>query len=469
MRCPIRPIDRRQLLRGMVTGAALSRRAIAAGAAEHDVMVLRAVAGSTRLLDDPEILTPVWGFNGQVPGPVLRARQGEPFKVRLANQLDQPLAIHWHGVRLANAMDGTSLTQSPVAPGGVFDYVFSPPDAGTYWYHPLINASGLRERGLSGLLLVEERHRDPGQADVPFVIDDWLLDREGLVDAASFGDVLLAGGEGRLGNWFTVNGAFRPTLEAPADRELRLRILNAANARIIELFIKGSEGWIIARDGQPSEPARLADAPVRLAPGQRADLLLPAGLEEPVFGLRTAGEIAEIAALRRIGRTAKRESNGVVPLPVNPLPDYFNYSATLSPTLTIEGGEGGGLLEAQHGGIMRSARDLVARGLVWSYSGQAGLGVEPLFRVARGVTVIMTVDNISRHTHVIHIHGHAARVVARSGRPAADSAWGDTFICPPIEPVKIIFIADNPGRWLISSTIAEHFDAGAQTWFEVAA
>ncbi|MDP9138473.1 MAG: multicopper oxidase domain-containing protein, partial [Pseudomonadota bacterium] len=142
--------------------------------------------------------------------------------------------------------------------------------------------------------------------------------------------------------------------------------------------------------------------------------------------------------------------------------------ATLSPTLTIEGGEGGGLVGARHDGVMHTARDLRARGLVWSYSGQAGIG-EPLFRVARGVTVIMTVDNISRHTHVVHVHGHAARVVERSGRPAADSAWGDTFECPPIEPVKIIFIADNPGRWLISSTIAEHFDAGAQTWFEVGA
>ena len=390
-----------------------------------------------------------------------------PFRVRLANQLDRPVAIHWHGVRLDNAMDGTSMTQAPVAPGAVFDYSFTPPDAGTYWYHPLIDASSGRERGLSGLLLVEEKDGDLQRADVPFLIDDWLLDREGLVDAAFFGDVRLAGGAGRLGNVFTVNGLFRPTFEAPADRDLRLRILNAANARIVELFVKGAVGWIVARDGQPSEPERLAEAPVRLAPGQRADLLLRAGVEDALFGLQSADEMVEIAVLRRVGRTVATEQE-ITPLPANPLPDYFNYSATLGPTLTIEGGEGGGLMGARHDGIVRSARELRSRGLVWSYSGQAGLG-EPLFRVARGVTVIMTVDNISRYTHVVHVHGHVARVVERSGRPAADTAWGDTFECRPIEPVKIIFIADNPGRWLISSTIAEHFDAGAQTWFEVTA
>ena len=153
--------ERRRFLGGLASGMAFVSGLQAAAA--KDAIMLRAVPGRISLLEDESVLTSVWGFNGQVPGPVLRARQGEPFRVRLANALDQPLAIHWHGIRLGNSMDGTALTQTPVAPGGMFDYAFSPPDAGTYWYHPLVNASGLRGRGLSGLLLVEEKDSGSGQ------------------------------------------------------------------------------------------------------------------------------------------------------------------------------------------------------------------------------------------------------------------------------------------------------------------
>jgi FtsP/CotA-like multicopper oxidase with cupredoxin domain len=454
-------------LLGAIGCTALSHFAPAAGATAKAI-ILRAAKASARLLDDREILTPVWAFNGQVPGPVLRAKQGEPFQVRLVNELDMPLAIHWHGVRLDNAMDGTLLTQAPVAPGASFDYVFSPPDAGTFWYHSLIRASATRERGLSGLLVVDENDPDSGTANVPLVIDDWLLDRDGQWDAASSDNMLIAGGRGRAGDRITVNGVSRPALEAPAGKKLRLRVLNASNARAIDLRAGGPPGSVIARDGQPIEPVPLADLPLMLAPGQRADLLLPPSSDDTVLGLKTEDRSTDIATIRRTGKVDQNSEPSTLSLSANPLPDYFNYSATLSPTLTIEGGDGGGLREARHDGIMRSARELLAHGLVWSYGGQAGPGAEPLFRVPKGVTVVLTVDNISRQTHVIHIHGHAARVVERSGRPAADSHWGDTFVCPPVEPVKIIFIADNPGRWLISAVIAEHFDAGAQTWFEVA-
>ena len=80
---------------------------------------------------------PSWRYDGILPGPVLRVRQGEEVLVRLANELPVPTTAHWHGVRLANAMDGTALTQAPIVPGGSFDYRFAPPDPGTFWYHAL--------------------------------------------------------------------------------------------------------------------------------------------------------------------------------------------------------------------------------------------------------------------------------------------------------------------------------------------
>src|SRR5262245_28854495 len=89
------------------------------------------------------------GYDGSVPGPVLRVRRGEELKVRLVNELREPTAIHWHGVRLANPMDGVpDLTQAPVAPGANFDYRFVAPDAGTFWYHAPLTFGAQVDRGL---------------------------------------------------------------------------------------------------------------------------------------------------------------------------------------------------------------------------------------------------------------------------------------------------------------------------------
>ena len=99
----------------------------------------------------------VWAYNGQVPGPTLRVRLGDTVRVHFVNHLPQPTTIHWHGVRVPNAMDGVpNLTQPPVEPGQSFDYEFTPKDAGTFWFHPHVRSSEQVERGLYGVLIVED-------------------------------------------------------------------------------------------------------------------------------------------------------------------------------------------------------------------------------------------------------------------------------------------------------------------------
>ncbi len=68
-----------------------------------------------------------WGFNRQLPGPVLRANKGDTLVVRLINHLKEPTMIHWHGLRIPASMDGTGATQRPVEPGEVFEYRFMVP------------------------------------------------------------------------------------------------------------------------------------------------------------------------------------------------------------------------------------------------------------------------------------------------------------------------------------------------------
>ena len=123
------------------------------------------------------------GFNGSVPGPEIRLRQNEKLNVQVENGLDDGTLVHWHGIRLPNAMDGVNvLTQDPIAPGDVFNYRFSVPDAGTYWYHSHYLSYDQVSRGLFGPLIVEESVPPDVDRDITVMLFDVLLDDSGNFD-----------------------------------------------------------------------------------------------------------------------------------------------------------------------------------------------------------------------------------------------------------------------------------------------
>jgi FtsP/CotA-like multicopper oxidase with cupredoxin domain len=148
-------------------------RARAASTAEYRLV---AEPGHVHLVGDSYPETAVWSYNGAVPGPEIRVRQGEHLRITVENRLAEGTTVHWHGVRVANAMDGVPhLTQKPIAPGETFFYDFYVPDAGTYWYHPHQRSFEQVGRGLYGLLIVEEREPIQVDRDVTWVLDDWRL------------------------------------------------------------------------------------------------------------------------------------------------------------------------------------------------------------------------------------------------------------------------------------------------------
>jgi FtsP/CotA-like multicopper oxidase with cupredoxin domain len=203
--------------------------------------------------------------------PILRVRLGESLRIELANELPQPTTIHWHGVRLPNTMDGVSgVTQPPIPPGGRFVYRFTPKDAGTFWFHPHLRGSEQLERGLYGVLVVEDREPLPYSRDVVWVLDDWLLRRAGDIDPR-FNTRRDLMHDGRWGNWATVNGSAREELVVRAGERIRLRLLNAANGRVFAPDWSELAAKVIAVDGtyaaRPLDPAGF-----ELAPGNRLDL-----------------------------------------------------------------------------------------------------------------------------------------------------------------------------------------------------
>jgi FtsP/CotA-like multicopper oxidase with cupredoxin domain len=422
-------------------------------------------------MDKPK--TAVMAYNAQIPGPTIRIPQGKRVNFLVKNGLDQPTSVHWHGIRLENRMDGVpGLTQDPIAPGEDFGYNFIAPDAGTYWYHSHVKSWEQVGRGLYGPLIVEETAPIEVDSDHLFVADDWRLDDAGQI-AGNFGHMRDASHGGRLGNWLTINGATKPTFVARPGERIRLRCISVANARIMEFAFPGLIAQMVAIDGQPLSAARSLDSALTLAPAQRADLVIDVpvnGDKEYVINEVSTGEplVAALVVVSGEPIRAHVKEPGSLILPANPLPSSIPLENALVVDLHMEGGAMGQLREATYQGQMFDLRSLVMKkGKAWTFNGEAGTTVSPLFKTPFGQTVTVNMVNDTRWPHAMHIHGHHFRVIEKNGNPVSNSPWRDTELMEPGDKTSISFIADNPGKWLFHCHMLEHHMAGMGTWFDV--
>ena len=206
--------------------------------------------------DDKGEETSLWLYNKTTPGPLLKARRGEIIEVEFINRLDHPSTIHWHGIRNINEMDGVpDLTQAAVEPSETFTYRFPVNDAGTFWYHAHQKSWEQVARGLYGALIVlDDNEKFEDERDQLIVADDWLLDKNDQIDTASLGNLGHWSHGGRLGNALTINGSFSPSIETASQGQVRLRLLNAANARVLSFALNDKlPRTVISLDGSTCE------------------------------------------------------------------------------------------------------------------------------------------------------------------------------------------------------------------------
>ena len=401
------------------------------------------------------------------PPPVLRLRQGERFDARVINRLDAYTTMHWHGLRIANAMDGVPyLTQLPIAPGERFDYRFAPPDSGTYWYHPHCMTMDQMALGLTGVMVVEEPG-DPGfDAEVVLNLRDFRLREDG-----SWLKLWTARGAARHGTFGTVmtaNWRRDPVHDAPAGGLVRLRLAATDTTRIYGIFVPGMEGRIVACDGHPLRVALdnpSAATPLVLAPGQRVDfaLRMPGveGRELAVMTTTLAGP-RRLARLRARGADLGRDLRELAPLPANPVPEPDFASARVERFVFGWSPEGGKPDNGHCGSL----------GLTfWSinrkpWPGDAAPGTGPLATLRRGESAVLRLRNESPNLHPIHLHGLVFRPVASNKRKVA-SNWTDTAILQRDETLDIALVADNPGDWAFHCHVIEHQKTGLAGFLRV--
>ena len=482
----LKAIDRRAFLSG--TTGALAASLLPGSATSGDAK-RRLVLAETQasLVGSGHPKTRVWSYNGTVPGPELRFKQGERLQIEVENRLPQETTVHWHGIRLPNAMDGVPhLTQQPIARGGKFVYAFDLRDAGTYWYHPHMLSSEQVGRGLYGPLIVEEREPIRVDRELTWVLDDWRLRPDAQIDDG-FGNMMDASHAGRIGNTVTINGRVPDTVAVRRGERIRLRLINAANARIFGLEFAGHEPIVIAYDGQPVDPHRLKQRRLDLGPAMRADLVIDMmGKPGERFTLtdsfyrRQAYKLVDLVYGSESLRETRLDATFALAANTMPEPDIGNavrhdivFQGGMMGMMVerqMGGGSGSGMGMGGMGGGMGSMRDMMHSGRIWRINGVAAEGhvMKPMLTLERGKSYVLAMTNMTAWPHPIHLHGHSFRVISRNGAPTRDREWLDTVLMSSRERVEIAFVADNPGDWMFHCHILEHQAAGMMGVIRVA-
>lgn len=397
----------------------------------------------------PGTKTRAWGYNGRIPGPVLEGQVGDVLEIRFTNRLPQPTNIHWHGLRVPAAMDGTEMVQQSVAPGATFVYRFRLPDAGTFWYHPHSNETVQLEMGLYGALIV--RGPDEPKLDVErvLVLDDVRLDKQGQI--APFGGIV-EHHDGREGDTRLVNGKAEPVLEIAAGQVERWRIINASSARYILLSIGRKPFRLLGTDGG------LLEAPVKMS----EILLATADRVDIAVGPFAEGEQLSVEALQYLRTTIRkrkdepfatvrvghaRPSSARIPDQLRNIPALASPSTKPNRTVKL--------------GVKLSIRRLVD----FVINRERHHQDKP---VKAGELQVWDVVNTTLMDHPFHLHGFFFQVLSVNGKPPEWRSWEDVVNVPPRATVRIAWLPDErPGSWMYHCHILEHHASGMMGHFDV--
>jgi FtsP/CotA-like multicopper oxidase with cupredoxin domain len=240
---------------------------------DRDAFALR-IAPVAKRIGDATVR--MLAYNGSIPGPTLRVRQGSQPVVDVTNDGDLETTVHWHGLRLENRYDGTHETQGPIPIGGTFSYRLQCPDPGVYWYHPHIREDYGQELGLYGNILVVPNDPDywaPVNREVALTLDDILIEGGEVAPFRRSETTHVA--MGRFGNILLAGGELEPEMTARPGEVVRFYLTNTANTRLFNLGLQGARMKLVGGDGGRCEHEEFVSE-VLLAPSERVvlDVLL---------------------------------------------------------------------------------------------------------------------------------------------------------------------------------------------------
>ncbi|MBN8915875.1 MAG: multicopper oxidase family protein [Rhizobiales bacterium] len=493
-------ISRRALLAGAAAAGAVGFAPSALGRVPASVDTLPKSAPVRRLaLSAAEMEMPLLGpgkpvtkgfcaYNG-TPFLTLRAPVGTRLMVDFENRLPDLTTVHWHGVRVPYLSDGVSpLTQAPIPAGSTFTYNVPLPDPGFYFFHPHCDETGQVGRGLVGLLVVD----DPAEAKLGFdaehfiVVKDWRLDEKDGRWLEMFTDEG-ASTAGTFGTVRATNGSIvPPRVEAPAYGDVRLRVIVADSTRTIDFGCETEDAAIIAIDGQALTPLPLSKLPNeiwRMGPAMRIDVhvRMPGpGEELKVYDYRTAEPylLTTLVGVDAPGNKPGRKKTAFRPKALPPakvpLPDVKRASHIDYLVQTAAGPIVSGDPLPPDDPLAKAliASACVGSKTFWAINRNSwGAGADlrlppPLATLKDGASYVVSITNVTKHVHPMHLHGHVFRVLSSSKKKDIPPYLADTVMTEPNETVEIAFRAAS-GDWVFHCHILEHMDSGLMGWIRV--
>ncbi len=433
-------------------------------------------------------------YNGQIPGPELRLKEGELVRIILKNALPEPTTIHWHGVDVPNPMDGVpGVTQKPVQPGETFVYEFEARPAGTRWYHTHFQEHRQLDLGLYAPLIIEPADPDPFPFDREYtlVLDDWATGTgrplpstregtaggrggmggmmrgmggmmEGMMGRGGMGG-MMGGGQSPTYDVMTINGKAYPAtqpLKVRKGERVRLRLINASADHSHVIRLAGHRLQVTHTDGNPLvQPAEVDAVPI--APSERYDVQFVSNRPGAWFfycaepGHAAAGEQLLVVYEGREAARPEPPEEGISGL------SLWHYAM----------GRGRDILPRASG--QERTYDLVLSGGmmgsdVWTINGKQYPKTDPL-RLRKGDLAHVRFENHSMEAHPMHLHGQSFKVLAVNGRRLPAPIVKDSVDAEAhMGSVVIEFTAHNPGHWFLHCHKPMHMEGGMITLAKIA-
>jgi FtsP/CotA-like multicopper oxidase with cupredoxin domain len=399
------------------------------------------------------------GYNGSVPGPLLRFREGQQVNIDVFNDTKEPELVHWHGQFVAPEVDGSEEEGTPLIPPKTSQrYSFVVRPSGTRWYHTHVAAGHNLNRatftGQFGMFYIEPKD-EPGRydAEVSLCLHGW---KPYLASGA---------GEGTLEpayNLFSINshalGHGEPVRVRQGQRVL-FRILNANATMTHQLALAGHQFEVISLDGNPVPNPQPVET-LTLGPAERVDAIVAMNQS----GVWVLGEVDQEMRNQGLGLVVEYENRSETPrwiAPSNLVWDYTIFGsaepsdkgAATTPTEELE------LVP------LTFRRKFAGNNWVdhWTINGKEYPKTDPIM-VKENHRYLLRFDNQSDDDHPVHLHRHSFELRSVAGKKTA-GVMKDVVIVPHRQVVEVELLANHPGATLFHCHQQVHMDFGFMTLF----
>jgi FtsP/CotA-like multicopper oxidase with cupredoxin domain len=447
-------LDRRALLRGLGATGLLTlaeRPGLAQSRSQPDTTIRIAPLA---LEIAPGRVIKTTAYNGQVPGPLLRLREGQPVAINVINESGYPNLIHWHGLYIPSYQDGAVEEGSPIIPVGESRlYTFTPKPTGTRWYHShamaMQDLSKSTYSGEFGFLIIEPA-TDAGRYDreITLAAHHWEGEWVSLQDfkkgpppdnglevvykAATLNDRMLGHGE--------------PIRVREGERVL-FRLLNASGNMGISLALPGHHFTVVALDGNPVPTPAAVDV-LKLDVAERADVIVE--MNNP--GVWVFGSADDMDREMGMGVVVEYANRSGEPKWIAPKTTAWDYTLF---------GRGGGAPGPDETISLKFEKIPGGRGGFnrWTINGKSWPDTNPLLTVRQGKRYRLVMDNHSGDEHPVHLHRHTFEIT-KVGDKTTSGVMKDTISMPRYSTAEIDFVADDPGPTLFHCHHQDHMDEG---------